>query len=365
MEQFLFERIGANLFCESKMKISVRLKIEKVDGGKERLVEFVVDRKKTVINLEEFNKKYSKFSGATIFTEERIPEDANIAEEIEATTQPSSIATPTIPFKGFIKDLFNEAVNNSVTNEVVIEAEEDKFLHLPWEEICEDGQSPSILKRVKNKKHKNERRNIDIPKRILVLSSAARDLMGQTQSENLSEDTKLEIDEIIKLKNQLYDSNINRRIEYIFMVRNFSIGSKIKDIPQCDILHLICHGELNGTVCISDVNRPNEIHRVDSAKFIKLLAGRKFYIGYLSLCHSGSGSKTKNSLAYELVNNGVCKYCIAFQRSISSTKSIEIAERFYACLFQHDFNVIEAYKDLCRGRNDFSVIKELRPLLYL
>lgn len=242
-----------------------------------------------------------------------------------------------------------------------IESSEHYILSLPWELLFEDKMdSFRMTRRVSGGLQPQEATRHNY---LVLLSHSFFD--GLKELPNLASDFYSELQPI--LESLLENNRKGENKPQLFSVVKYvspEVISKL-DIDECDNLHLIMHGRENGALGFEDPSDYSRIAWLDPQEFIdKFKSSKPFNFIFLSCCYSGYGDMRNASLAYKLVQAGVCNYVVAFNGSVGSEKTLPMFAKEFYKQYMVNGSVQESF------HRAFKLLAELqkpywyRPVLY-
>lgn len=207
----------------------------------------------------------------------------------------------------------------SETKEIRIQSEHAEFLELPWETLSNNSY---VLREVIHPENLTTGSNPE--NGFIILMSHAH----QPNKPNIQSDINDEILDIIdKVTKNNKDSFKIENIQFLKHGTTSSVSSV--DWNKFKYLHVVLHGEKNGSLCLENEANYDQIEFISKENFIQLLKRKNsFKLVYLSFCFSGGGSET-SSLAFDLIKNGITESSLAYANGVGSPSAMKFSNFFY------------------------------------
>lgn len=249
----------------------------------------------------------------------------------------------------------------SGATKVKIVSDVSSVLELPWEEINDNN---SIVLR-KYKTDSPTKCDLSSINSMIILMSHAHEGVGGDLKKIMDD----EINSIYESIRILHENNQPTfRIDNILLSKHTTKTSiKNVDWKSYNYIHLIAHGDANGNIALE---RPEpENYKIPDTfsknEFMELVESHNFKLVFLSYCYSGGGNtNNEDSLAFQLVKNGISEYCIGYRDPVLESAAKNFSSIFYEYLLLGQ-DIIETYR---QSLNRFYSIRSSRkdiPYLYI
>ncbi len=245
-------------------------------------------------------------------------------------------------------------------SKVKVVSDVSSILELPWEEI--NNNKLIVLRKYKT----THQIKCNLPiNNMVILMSHAHDGIGGDLKKTMDEEINsiYESIRVLRVNNQS-----TFRIDNILLSKH-TTRTSIKNIDwkSFNFVHLITHGDMNGSIALE---RPEpEYYKIPDTlsknDFVELLAEYNFRLIFLSYCYSGGGNlNNEDSLAFQLVKNGISEYCIGYRDPVLESAAKNFSSIFYEYLLLGE-DIIETYKQSLDRFCSMSSNRKDIPYLYL
>jgi hypothetical protein len=246
-------------------------------------------------------------------------------------------------------------------SDITITTDLPEILELPWEQIF-DVNSVVYRKYFKNEVV-NRGSNWD-SNDLVILMSHAHEGLGYDLTEVMNQ----EIRSIYDTLHYLRDNNLQSfRIDNILLSKHTTRNSIGKlDWKSYNYVHFISHGTPNGDLALEkdDKERYKYPDTITKGELLNILNSYSFNLVFLSICFSGGGTKDEDSIAYQLVKNGITNYCIGYRGYVGEETANNFTKLFYEQLTLGG-NISETFKKSYKTfRSENKKIKYI-PYLYM
>ncbi len=211
-----------------------------------------------------------------------------------------------------------------ITSTIIVISDLNIILELPWENLF---RAAIIFRKCNFKK----------PSNSLIGASSNLAILMSHAHKGLGHDIKLimdqEVESIYQILRDLRESNQQSfRVNKILLCKHTTRNTLSEiDWESYNLLHVICHGNLNGDLAFekddpSDYKQPDIIEKTD---FVNALKKGRFKLVFLSFCNSAGGEDVTESIAVQLIKNGVTDYCIAYREGVGQDSASRFSSTFY------------------------------------
>lgn len=302
-------------------------------------------------NFDDIYNRSQQWSYEGSSVSSQIPDRQEAKDELSANDVRLSVDS----VKFFLNDSFGSfQIDTGI--KLSIESNIDQVFHLPWEDLDENVKY--VERVLLGQKLAIQIKNDDL---LFLFSHSYQD-----DNNKLWEGASKEIKCIIELLEgpllnpKRGDSIEKFKIESILIQRHLNkkclLGLKNTEYK---VIHLISHGDKNGILLEKEENfRTPDLCSVEDLSSIFLKKKIKAHLFFLASCYSGIGKVDCDSLAFQLLKKGICKYVIAYSSGVGKNDHApEFANRFYSGLVQQDEGV---KKNNIIERSFFSAKKQMQ-----
>jgi len=261
-------------------------------------------------------------------------------------------------------------------NIIFITSNDSMFLELPWESFF--GISNSVIRSVYSDKKNTDydMKKKDYGYNIGVFISQSYKFLNESIP-SLKEKIKEEVSGIYKLAELITQEETPKYLKISKCAVHYHLNKEIMNnvnINDFDFLHIILHGDTEGNLCFEQNSEYyDQIEKFPKDDFMEFLREKSFYVVFLSYCYSGGGLLKDNpSLAYQMIEEGISKYSIAYDSGVGQDSASEFANYFYRQILNVIFddagkdNMENIYsKSLMNYYRSSTAVPKYIPMLYV